>query len=109
MLYNLYQTRGGKETLYMTGDLKKVRARMIQLRQSLRGKNLHFEIIPAEEGDEKYRRPPNMNFDPSGDAGGKKHLHRLARAKRIKKRNPKNGKPSDEEATGEDCPEASGD
>jgi hypothetical protein len=88
MLYNLIQVRGGKETLYMTNTLPKVRARMIQLRQSLRGKNLQFEIRKAEETDEKYRKPPVMNFCPSGDAGTKKHFQRKLKAKRIKKRNP---------------------
>lgn len=87
MLYNLIQTRG-KEVVYMTDSLPKCRARMIQLRQSLRGKGLTFEIRPAEPGEEKYRKPPCMNFCPSGDAGSKKYLHRKARAKKIRKRNP---------------------
>jgi len=88
MLYNLFQTRSGKETLFMTDSLPKCRARMLQLRQSTRGKNWQFQIRPAEETDEKYRKPPCMNFDPSGDTGSKKHLHRKARAKKIRKRNP---------------------
>jgi hypothetical protein len=89
MLYDLIQTRGGKETIYMTDSLPKVKARMAQLRASLRGKGLTFTYREAEEGAEKYRRPPNMNFCPSGDAGTKKYRNRVARAKKIKKNNPK--------------------
>lgn len=90
MLYNLIQLRGKAEgTLYMTGELPKVRARMKQLRQSLRGKGYNFVIRPADIDAEKYRRPPVMNFDPSGDAGTKNYRGRVAKAKKIKKRNPK--------------------
>ena len=88
MLYDLIQVRGGKETLYMTNSLPKVKARKAQLLQSLRGKNLFFAIRKAEEGNEKYRKPPAMNFDPSGDATTKKHIQRKLKAKRIRKRNP---------------------
>lgn len=87
MLHNLVQIRGGKETLYMTDTLPKVRDRMKQLRQSLRGKGLFFQIRPAEEGAKKYRRPPNLNFDPSGDAGTPKYKRRVEKAKRIRKKN----------------------
>jgi hypothetical protein len=89
MLYDLIQTRGGKETLYMTDHLPKVKARMAELRRSLRGQGLTFTYRPNVDEDAlKYRKPPNMNFNPSGDAGTKKHIHRKARAKKIKKRNP---------------------
>lgn len=65
MLYNLVQTTKGKKTVVMTGELSKVRARLKALRDStrggvgMRGKNrVEFAIEPADEADEKYRKPP---------------------------------------------------
>ena len=92
MLHDLVQTRGGKETIYMTDTFPKVKARRKVLLDSQRGMNLNYEIRPAAEGAVKYRRPPNMNFDPSGDAGSKKYINRKAKAKRIKQRNPRKKK-----------------
>jgi hypothetical protein len=89
MLYNLIQIKGGEETVFMIGELPKVRDRQKQLRQSQRGKKITYVIRPAEEGDEKYRKPPSMNFCPSGDADTRGYRDRKAKAKRIKKRNPK--------------------
>lgn len=88
MLYDLIHTRGEKEIVYMTDSLPKVKRRMKQLQDSQRGIRTNYLIRKSSEDAEKYRKPPNMNFDPSGDAGSKKHNHRKARAKRIKKRNP---------------------
>ncbi len=89
MLYDLVHTRGEKEIVYMTDTFTKVRSRMKQLRESQKGVKTNYLIRPAAEDADKYRRPPNMSFDPSGDAGTKKHIRRKAKAKRIKKRNPK--------------------
>ena len=88
MLYNLFNVRGEKEVLYMTNTLPKVKARMKQLQDSQRGVKTNYVIRKAEEDDEKYRKPPVMRFDPSGDAGTSKHNRRKAKAKKIKRRNP---------------------
>lgn len=88
MLYNLVQIRGGKETIYMTDTRIKCMARKKVLLDSQRGKN-HYYIIVSTEDTEKYRKPPNMNFDPSGDAGSRKYRNRKAKAKHLKKNNPK--------------------
>jgi len=46
--------------------------------------------VIVEAGDNvKYRRPPAMNFDPSGDAGSRKYLKRKAASKRIRQKNPR--------------------
>jgi hypothetical protein len=73
----------------MTDVLTKVKARKKVLENSQRGQRTNYSIRPALEDEEKYRRPPNLNFNPSGDAGSRKHLHRIARAKRIKQKNPR--------------------
>lgn len=72
----------------MTDTYTKVKARRKVLLESQRGMNLQYEIRPTET-TEKYRRPPNMNFCPSGDAGGRKYRNRKARAKQIKQKNPR--------------------
>ncbi len=87
-LYSLVLTKSGKETVYMTGDIKKVKARKKILEISLRGKKTNFHIRLANEDEEKYRKPPSFNFDPSGDTGSKKHIQRKSKAKRIKQKNP---------------------
>ncbi len=88
-LFSLVHTSSNKETVYMTDVLTKVKARKKQLETSQRGKKTNYSIRPANENEEKYQRPPSMNFDPSGDANSKKYRNRKARAKRIKQKNPK--------------------
>jgi hypothetical protein len=88
-LFTLVLTKSGKEVAYMTDTLVKVKARKKTLENSQRGIRTNYSIRPALEDEEKYRRPPNFNFDPSGDAGSKKYLQRKARAKRIKQKNPR--------------------
>lgn len=87
MLYHLIQIRGGKETIFMTDQLPRVRNRRKQLRDSHRDRNWQFVIRPAKEDAVKYRRPPNMNFDPSGDADQRKYRARKAKARKIRKEN----------------------
>lgn len=57
MLYNLIETRRGKETVVMTDALPKVRDRMKTLRTSGRKK----VVYRMEQTDEtiKYRKPPH--------------------------------------------------
>ncbi len=88
-LFTLVLTKSGKETIYMTDTMIKVKARKKALETSQRGIRTNYSIRPALEDEEKYRRPPSFNFDPSGDAGSKKYLNRKARAKRIKQKNPR--------------------
>ena len=73
----------------MTDTLPKVKARKTALETSQRKQRTNYSIRPANEDEEKYRRPPSFNFDPSGDAGSKKYLDRKAKAKRIKQKNPR--------------------
>jgi hypothetical protein len=94
MLYTLIRTVSGKETIYMTDTLKKVKARKKALETSQRGQRTNYSIRSALDGEEKFMRPPSMNFDPSGDAGSRKYLRRKARVKRIKQKNPR--KPTEE-------------
>lgn len=89
MLYTLVKTHGGKETVYMTDVLPKVKARKKALETSQRGQRPNYSIRPANEDELKYRRPPSFNFDPSGDAGSAKYIRRKAKAKRIKQKNPR--------------------
>lgn len=89
MLHTLVRTHGGKETVYMTDTLPKVKARKRALETSQRNQRMNYSIRPAHENELKYRRPPSFNFDPSGDAGSKKYLTRKANAKRIKQKNPR--------------------
>lgn len=84
MLFDLIQKRRGKETVYMTGDLTKVRDRMKTLRSSqrkgIKGDRVTYEIRPSEEKG-KYLKPPAAGFDPSGDAP--KRMQRFKRRKRM--------------------------
>lgn len=89
-LFTLVLTKSGKEIIYMTDTLKKVKARKKTLENSQRGQRTNYSIRAAHEGEEKYQRPPSFNFDPSGDAGSRKHIQRKARVKRIKQKNPRN-------------------
>lgn len=86
MLYDLVLVKSGKETVYMTDTLPKVKARKRALETSQRKDRPNYVIREAED-NVKYRRPPSFNFDPSGDAGSKKYLKRKANAKRIKQKN----------------------
>lgn len=88
-LFTLVLTKSDKEVVYMTNTLKKVKARKKVLETSQRGQQKKYSIRPANEDEVKYQRPPSFNFNPSGDAGSKKHIKRKARAKRIKQKNPK--------------------
>ena len=97
MLHNLIQIKGGKETVFMTDTLKKVQARQKQLRDSQRGQKVTYVIRDAEEGEEKYKRAPDMNFCPSGDAGTRKYRNHKARAKKIKKRYKKRNQSEEKE------------
>lgn len=88
-LFTLVQVKSGKETVYMTDVLPKVKARKKVLEDSQRKQRINYSIRPANEDEEKYRRPPSFNFDPSGDTGSKKYRQRKAKAKRIKQKNPR--------------------
>lgn len=85
MLYDLVQVLGEKETVFMTGDLVKVRARRKQLRSSQRGMKHTYVIRPAGENAGKYIRPPSMNFCPGGDSGTRKHRNKKKRSAKTKK------------------------
>lgn len=84
-LYDLVQTRKGKETVVMTDSLPKVNARMKALRLSHKkgcgGDKVTYVVHPAEDNI-KYHKPPVFAFDPSGDAP--KAKIRRQKAKRIK-------------------------
>ena len=71
-LHTLVLTKGGKETVYMTDSLPKVKARKKALETSQRGQRNNYSIRPAHENEVKYMRPPSFNFDPSGDAGSRR-------------------------------------
>lgn len=88
-LFTLVSTKSGKEIIYMTDIFTKVKARKKVLENSQRKMNNNYSIRPAIEGEEKYRRPPSFNFDPSGDAGSGKYIKRKAKAKRVKQKNPR--------------------
>lgn len=90
MLHTLVKIHGGKETVYMTDVLPKVKARKKALENSQRGQRPNYSIRPAHPEELKYRRPPSFNFDPSGDAGSSSYIRRKAKAKRIKQKNPRN-------------------
>lgn len=87
-LHTLVKIHGGKETVYMTDVLSKVKARKKALEQSQRGQRPNYNIRPALPEELKYRRPPSFNFDPSGDTNN--YRKRKAKAKRIKQKNPRN-------------------
>ena len=87
MLYTLIQTKSGKEVVYMTDTFKKVKARKAALENSQRGQRTYYSIRLANDDEDKYRRPPSFNFDPSGDAGSSSYIHRKQKAKRIKQKN----------------------
>ena len=97
-LHTLVLIKSGKEIVYMVDSLKKVKARKKALETSQRKQGNNYSIRPSLEDEVKYRRPPSLNFDPSGDAGSRKYLNRKAKAKRIKQKNPRNfPKPEEEE------------
>lgn len=76
MLYDLVQTRRGKETVVMTGELPKVRDRARQLRQSQRkgvgAKNdrVAYTVREATPDAEKFKQRPH---DPNLSGGSAKH------------------------------------
>jgi hypothetical protein len=86
-LFTLVSVKKGKETVYMTDSLPKVKARKKALETSQRKQHTNYNIRPANEGEVKYRRPPSFNFDPSGDT--ENYRKRKAKAKRIKQKNPR--------------------
>lgn len=55
MLYDLIQTKKGKDIVVMTDTLPKVNDRMRTLRDSQRGKNVSFNIVPTENST-KFRK-----------------------------------------------------
>lgn len=67
MLYDLVQTRRGKETVFMTDEFKKVNDRMKVLRASqrkgIRGDKVVYSVRPAQEQTEKYKKPPRKYLD----------------------------------------------
>lgn len=76
MLYDLVQTRRGKETVVMTGELPKVKDRMRQLRASQRkgvgskGDPVRYTFRPSAPDAEKFRQKPH---DPNLSGGSSKH------------------------------------
>lgn len=70
MLYNLVQTRRGKDSILMTDELPKVRQRMKTLRQSqrkgIKGDKVVYTVVPTDE-TVKYRRKP---YSEAWRAGG---------------------------------------
>ncbi len=89
-LYTLVRLHKGKEEVYMTDSLPKVKARKKTLENSQRNQRMNYRIREALDNELKYKRPPSFNFDPSGDAGSAKYIKRKAKAKRIKQKNPRN-------------------
>ena len=77
MLYNLVQTRRGKETVVMTDQLPKVRDRMKTLRKSqrkgIKKDKVIYAIIPTEEFFPFETTPPKYRKKPHSEswrAGG---------------------------------------
>lgn len=70
MLYDLVQSRKGRETVFMTDELPKVRDRMMELRQSqrrgIRNQRVIYSIRPSTETTEKFKKAPHR-IDLSGD------------------------------------------
>ena len=69
--FNLIQIRKGKETVYMTDELTKVRDRMKTLRQSqrtdafgagLKGQKVEYIIRETEETIKFKKKPPGYIF-----------------------------------------------
>ena len=72
-LYDLVQTRRGKETVVMTDGLSRVNARMRQLRNSQRkgigGDTVSYRSREAATESEKFRQKPH-DYNPSGGQSG---------------------------------------
>lgn len=72
MLYNLIQTRRGKESIVMTDTLPKVNNRMKTLRAShrtgIKGDRVNYSVKPAADTDEKYKKKPHNPRIGGGDA-----------------------------------------
>ena len=62
MLYDLIQTRNGKQTIVMTGELSKVNNRMKTLRKSqrkgIKGQRVEYSINPTTI-TEKFKQAPH--------------------------------------------------
>jgi hypothetical protein len=99
-LYSLVLTKSGKETVYMTDVLTKIKARKKTLMNSSRGLKVNYSIRDALESEEKYFKPPSMAFDPSGDVGTRSYRNRKARVKRIKQKNHRKVKSDNESEEG---------
>lgn len=57
MLFNLIETKRGKDTVIMTDQLKVVNKRKATLIASLRGKNIQFKVVPADTNVKFSRKP----------------------------------------------------
>ena len=65
MLYDLIQTRKGKETVMMTDELSKVNKRMAALRKSQRTgiKNQKVEYrVQSSEQEAKFKKKPSKSW-----------------------------------------------
>jgi hypothetical protein len=72
MMYDLIQTRKGKETVMMTDTLPKVNDRMRTLRSSqrkgIKGEKVVYTVRPSENTD-KFRRKAYSEAWRAGDYG----------------------------------------
>ena len=57
MLYQIIQTKNGKDTVKMIDTLQKCNNRLKELRASLRGKKVSFRIEKSEETDKFEAQP----------------------------------------------------
>lgn len=67
MLYTLIRKMNGKSDTMITDTLKRVKQREKLLKNSYRGKKVSFDIVPAEEDEEKYLKPPHDGSYVGGD------------------------------------------
>lgn len=77
MLYNLIQTRRGKQTIVMTDSLPKVNNRMNTLRTShrkgIKGDKVNYSVAPADEADDKFKKKPhNLRLSGNSQRGPRK-------------------------------------
>ncbi len=75
MLYQIIQTKGGKDTIKMVDSLPKCNNRLKELRASFKGKKVSFRVEKSEETN-KFEAKPAFYDD------GKKEYPAVVRKKK---------------------------